>query len=860
MYTIQQIQQLIKGQWLQQAEPGAQIAHLLLDSRQVLFAKSALFFAIPGEHHDGHDYLAQAYQDGVRNFVVSRKIGTHHNSQEEAWPKPTPDPKARAEQLSIFPDANIILVEDSLLALQQLAAFHRQQFDLLGIAITGSNGKTIVKELLFQLLRHRFKIVRSPKSYNSQVGVPLSVWQIEAEHELGIFEAGISQVGEMEKLAPIIDARVGLFTNIGPAHAEGFSSVEEKLAEKLALFKNCKSIVYCRDNKVVDKAIQKLVAASNKVSFTWSKTTAADLQIQSIQSKEAHTLIVALYKGVEISLQVPFLDEVYIENAIHCWAMALHLGLSAAYCYEHAKHLEPVEMRLQLKDGINDCSVINDSYNADLGALQIALQFLARQQQQKKRTLILSDILQSGQAEDKLYEEVARLLREQKINRFIGIGDSIPAIAAFLPKGMTSEFYNNTATFLAKFDPALFRQEIILLKGARHFEFEKIANRLSQKVHRTVLEINLNAISHNLHVYSRFLEAGTKMMVMVKASAYGSGSVEVARLLAFNKVDYLSVAYADEGISLRKAGIDLPIMVLNPEEGSLEETLRYGLEPEVYSLGLLKALVALVITKRNFHQKENHPDQSFEQTPIHLKLDTGMNRLGFREEDLTEVITILQQQPQLKVQSVFSHLAASEAEEHDAFTLSQIERFDQMYSLLTEALGYRPMRHILNSGGIIRFPERHMEMVRLGIGLYGLDSSQQIQDQLQVVLTLKASISQIKTVKAGETIGYSRKGVAIKDMRIATISIGYADGLLRAAGNGKHQVNIRGQLAPIIGNVCMDMCMVDVSHVAEAREGDEVVIFGERPTVTDLAKAMGTIGYEVFTGVSGRVRRVYLEA
>jgi Alr-MurF fusion protein len=854
MYTIQQIQQLIKGQWLQQAQPGAQIAHLLLDSRQVLFAKSALFFAIPGAHHDGHDYLAQAYQDGVRNFIVSRKIepSYHENVQNSVS---TASPRH-------FPEANIILVEDSLLALQQLAVFHRQQFNLTCIGITGSNGKTIVKELLFQLLRHRYKIVRSPKSYNSQVGVPLSVWQIEAEHDLGIFEAGISQVGEMEKLAPIIDAQVGLFTNIGPAHAEGFSSIEEKLAEKIKLFQHCKRIVYCKDNALVDQAMQKLSETSNKVTFTWSKSTTADLQIQSVQSKEANTLIVAQFKGTEISLQVPFMDEVYIENVIHCWAMALHLGLSAAYCYEQAKQLEPVEMRLELKDGINDCSVINDSYNADLGALQIALQFLARQQEQKKRTLILSDILQSGQAEDKLYEEIARLLREQKINRFIGIGDSIPAIAAFLPKEISSEFYNNTTTFLAKFDPAQFRQEIILLKGARHFEFEKIANRLSQKVHRTVLEINLNAISHNLHVYSRFLEAGTKMMVMVKASAYGSGSVEVARLLAFNKVDYLSVAYADEGISLRKAGIDLPIMVLNPEEGSLEEMLRYGLEPEVYSLGLLKALVALRKAKGStlhFYQKENHHSPSSEQIPIHIKLDTGMNRLGFREEDLTELTTLLQQHPHLKVQSVFSHLAASEAAEHDAFTLSQIERFDKMYRLLTEALGYTPMRHILNSGGIIRFPERHMELVRLGIGLYGLDSSQQIQDQLQVVLTLKASISQIKTVKAGETIGYSRKGLAIEDMRIATISIGYADGLLRAAGNGKHQVNIRGQLAPIIGNVCMDMCMVDVSHIAEAREGDEVIIFGERPTVTDLARAMGTIGYEVFTGVSGRVRRVYLE-
>ncbi|MFT5263143.1 MAG: UDP-N-acetylmuramoyl-tripeptide--D-alanyl-D-alanine ligase, partial [Polaribacter sp.] len=726
MYQVHHIRQIVKGQWLQESRPEAPIAHLLLDSRQVLFAKSALFFAIPGKHHDGHDYLEQAYQQGVRNFIVSRRTNT------------------------LTPGANIILVDDPLTALQQIATFHRQQFELPCIGITGSNGKTIVKELLFQLLRHQYKIVRSPKSYNSQVGVPLSVWQMEEMHNLGIFEAGISEPGEMERLAPIIDCQIGVFTNIGPAHAEGFESKEEKVYEKLKLFKDCKTIVYCKDKPIIAEALIKKQAliktkgeqltTKDKTLFSWSRNTEADLQIKETTTKDTYSRIVGIFRGEEMFLEVPFFDAVYLENVIHCWAVALHLGLSPEYCYMHAKSLESVEMRLELKQGINNCTIINDSYNADLGSLQIALQFLARQQEQKKRTLILSDILQSGQSADGLYEEVARLLSEQQISKLIGIGESIPTIADFLPKGVNTSFYNNTNTFLSQLSPEQFQQETILLKGARQFEFEKIANRLSQKVHRTVLEINLNALSHNLHVYSRYLEAGTKMMVMVKASAYGSGSVEVARLLAFNKVDYLAVAYTDEGINLRKAGIQLPIMVLNPEKRSLEELFRHDLEAQVYNLSLLRSIVALTknsvepeafpartLKSLKGHQPASEPgslDSSKGQKKeilIHLKLDTGMNRLGFREGDIDDLTIILQNNPHLKIQSIFSHMAGSETAEHDAFTLSQVERFNGMHNNITSILAYKPMRHLLNSGGIIRFPKQHMEMVRLGIGLYGVD-------------------------------------------------------------------------------------------------------------------------------------------
>ncbi len=816
MYSIQQINEVVNGQWLQRTDEKAIIAHLLLDSRQVLYAKSALFFALPGAHHNGHDYLSEVYQQSVRNFIVSQK------------------------QSLPFHDANVLLVDDSLAALQQLAAHHRQQYHLSCIGITGSNGKTIVKELLFQLLRHYYRIVRSPKSYNSQIGVPLSVWQIEPQHDLGIFEAGISRRGEMEKLTPIIWPQIGVFTNIGPAHSEGFASIEEKIAEKIKLFDPAHIIAYCKDNPLIDKAIGSL---SGKRFFTWSREGTADLQITSISEKKGVSTLVGLFQQNNYKITVPFTDQVYLDNIMHCWAVLLLLELPPESISEAMLHLEPVAMRLELKEGINGCTLINDSYNSDLGSLQIALQFLEQQSQNNPRTLILSDILQSRQPADHLYREVARLIAEKKIHRLIGIGNNVPITQQYLPEKVMTSFFEDTAGFLATLSPDHFRRETILLKGARQFGFERIANRLSQKVHRTTLEIDLNALHHNLQVYTRWLEPGTRMMVMVKAAAYGSGGVEVARLLEFNNVDYLAVAYIDEGIALRQAGITLPIMVLNPEIDGLDSLLEHHLEPEVYHFDLLEAIIG---------------QSSSKSFPIHLKLDTGMHRLGFTPSDIKKLTTILQNNPQLQVQSIFSHLAASDDPQHDTYTLQQIEHYHQMYAALTRALTYRPLCHLLNSSGIIRFPQHQLDMVRLGIGLYGVDTAHQIQDQLEVVLTLKATISQIKTIAADQSIGYSRKGVADRERRIAIISIGYADGLLRMAGNGHHRVSIRGVLAPTVGNICMDMCMVDVSQIPEATAGDEVIVFGATPSVFDLASSLGTIPYEVFTNVSERVRRVYV--
>ncbi len=820
LHSIKNITKIVNGKLLNGDAVGIQIAHLLLDSRQILYPQASLFFALKGKHHNGHKYIADLYAKGVRNFVVSEPI-----------------------DYKKYKDAHFIFVQNTLKALQDLAAFHRNKFALKTIGITGSNGKTIIKEWLFQLLHKNYSIVRNPRSYNSQTGVPLSVWQIKKEHQLGIFEAGISEMEEMDKLQSIINCSIGLFTNIGPAHSEGFSSTEEKIDEKVKLFEKAETIIYCSDDARIAQAMMRF---EEKQHFTWSTKFKADLKITSVEKKSnGLSQIIGIFKNEIHQISIPFHDAAHIENAIHCWATLLHLGINQSIIEERIKNLEPVAMRLEIKDGINGCAIINDSYNSDLNSLQIALHFLEQQSNQKKHTLILSDILQSGQTLKKLYQEVAEIIIDKKIGRFIGIGNDIKNIQSFLPVEIEKKFYPDTESFIEKFDTNDFQSESILIKGARQFGFERIAHLLSQKVHKTVLEINLNALTHNLHVYSQYLQAGTRIMAMVKASAYGSGSYEVARLLEFNKVDYLAVAYTDEGASLREAGIQLPIMVLNPDEQSFDLITRHQLEPEIYNLRLLKSLIRYLPKGK--------------EVAIHLKMDTGMKRLGFDEGDLEELLVLLQANKNLKVQSVFSHLAASEDDQEDHFSKQQISKFEKLYGLLTEGLSYKPLKHILNSSGIVRFPEHQMDMVRLGIGLYGIDSSEEIQEQLEVVQRLKATISQIKQVAPGETIGYSRKGKASSPLRIATISIGYADGLLREAGNGNFSVYVNGKPAPIIGNVCMDMCMIDITPYADVQEGDEVVIFGDQPSIRDLAKSLGTISYEVFTNISSRVKRVYFQ-
>lgn len=819
-YPIQKIGKIIHGEFLNEVTHDAQIEHLLTDSRRILFAPKSLFFAFQGMRQDGHQFIVHAYEKGVRNFVVTQKI-----------------------IIEAFPGANFLLVQNAHQAIRQLSEFHRQKFDLQTIGITGSNGKTIVKEWLFQLLHPHFNIVRSPRSYNSQLGIPLSVWQIQKQHNLGIFEAGISRVGEMEKVASIIDCKIGIFTNIGAAHDEGFPDQATKVLEKLKLFEQVNILIYCKDHKAIHQAIQEL---SLPRTLTWSHQQVTDLYIQRIEKQQTKfTQIIADYSSKRMEISIPFQDEVSIENAIHCWLTLLHLGIPQSEIQAAMLQLEPVEMRLESRKGINNCLLINDSYNSDLTSLSMALNFLEQQSTHSRHTLILSDILQSGSEEEKLYSSVNQLIKERNIHRFIGIGENVNTIDNYLSQEIDRQFYVSTNQFLEELQASDFQSEAILLKGARHFQFERIANRLAERVHQTVLEVNITALLHNLNIFSSYLKPETKMMVMVKAAAYGSGSVEIARLLEFQNVDYLAVAYADEGVELRQAGIQLPIMVLNPEESTFDAHFRYYLEPEIYSISLLKSLIRFL------------PENQI--IPIHLKMETGMNRLGFEAKDLPQLLTILQAEPRLKVQSIFSHLSASEAPQHDEFTIQQAQKFDLLYEKITNQIGYRPIKHILNTSGMIRFPQYQFDMARLGVGLYGLDNGKDIQHQLRIVNTLKARISQIKLVKQKETVGYGRKGILQKDSRIATISIGYADGLPRSVGNGRFSLLIRNQYAPIIGNICMDMCMVDVTHISDAQEGDEAIIFGNAPHIDDLARIAGTIHLELFTRITQRVKRVYFQ-
>ncbi len=834
MYTISQIAQTIKADWLQQNKE-ATIEHILLDSRKLLFPATSLFFALEGPRRKGNSFIEDLYKKGVLNFVV--------------------DESADINELKQYTNANFLRVKDVLHALHVLTAFHRKQFALPVIGITGSNGKTIVKEWLYQLLNSSYNIVRSPKSYNSQIGVPLSVWQINEGHTLGIFEAGISQPNEMQRLEKIIKPTIGVFTNIGEAHSEGFLNIRQKINEKLKLFLHSGLLIYNADDPDINNAVSTFANnVRNNGSFqlfSWSKNSKATLQIISIEKNNATTVIIANDQrdtGIDrfITITIPFIDEASIENAIGCWCVLLHLDIDDAAIAENMQQLRSVEMRMELKHGINNCSVINDSYSADINSLTIALDFLAQQQQHPNRTLILSDILQSGKNSNDLYTEVAAILQQKNISRFIGIGPEISKQQGVFKNIPQTFFFTSTAEFKQQFYTLHFYNETILLKGARVFEFEQLSHLLEEKVHQTVLEINLNAITHNLKQYQQLLNPGVKVMAMVKAFSYGSGSFEIANLLQFHKVDYLAVAYTDEGVELRKAGITLPIMVMNAEEITYDLMVQYNLEPEIFSFPVLLGFQQYI------------QQSGIANYPVHIKLDTGMHRLGFEAKDITRLSNLLQSGNAFKVQSVFSHLVASDTAKHDEFTKTQAAIFMKSCDALQNATGNSFLRHIGNTSAIHRHKNLQLDMVRLGIGLYGVDSSKTMQQRLKNVTTLKTTISQIKIVKAGDTVGYSRKGVVTKDAAIATVRIGYADGYPRALSNGKGKMWVKGNLLPVIGVVCMDMTMLDITGT-NINEGDEVIVFGEPLSVHAIAQWAQTIPYEILTGISQRVKRVYFE-
>ncbi|MDR1938637.1 MAG: bifunctional UDP-N-acetylmuramoyl-tripeptide:D-alanyl-D-alanine ligase/alanine racemase [Tannerellaceae bacterium] len=799
----------------------ASISILLTDSRRLSFPEQSLFFALKTKTNDGHKYIRELYNLRVRNFVVSDSF---------------PDSDS-------MPDANFLPVKNTLRALQKLAAYHRQRFDIPVIGITGSNGKTIVKEFLYQLLHNEFNIVRSPRSYNSQLGVPLSVWQMNEKHTLGIFEAGISQPDEMERLRPVISPTIGILTGIGEAHQENFISTFQKCMEKLTLFADCETIIYNADNAAVANCIDSALLSHRTVG--WSRTNSeAPLFVQSVKKSAAETQIVCAVMGLSNTntYTIPFTDDASIENVIHCLALMLCLKPTSIRDTSKFLRLEPVDMRLDVKQGIRNCLVINDAYNSDVNSLDIALDFMQSRRADKKlkSTLVLSDILQSGTLPKSLYKKVADLVKRKKVERLIGIGRDITEYAALFD--MQKEFYLTTEAFLASPSIKTFRDELILLKGSRRFHFEHISERIEKKVHETILEVNLDAIIHNFNYYRSLLKPETKIIAMVKAFGYGVGANELAKTLQEYRCDYLAVAVADEGVELRKEGISIPIMVMNPEQGSFNLLLNNFLEPEIYSFRLLETVI------------RETGRRGITSYPVHIKIDTGMHRLGFQPGDMPEVCRIIRNQSGVTVRSVFSHLAGSDSPAFDAFTEKQAAAFLQAAGALEAGLEYKPLKHILNSAGIERFPQYRMDMVRLGIGLYGVSVSG--SKELQHVATLKTTILQIQEVAAGDSVGYSRMSYAGRDSRIAIIPIGYADGLDRHLGNGVGEVWINNRLCPVIGNICMDTTLIDVTHT-DACEGDPVIVFGEPYPITNLSGKLKTIPYEILTSISPRVKRIY---
>ena len=833
-YSIEKVTTLIGARRYGHHEGN--VRWLLTDSRSLCFPEETLFFALKTQRNDGHRYIDDLYRRGVRMFVVEQ-VPEHQDIR--------------------YPDADFLRVPSPLAALQRLAERHRDEFDIPIIGITGSNGKTMVKEWLYQLLLPSQKIVRSPRSYNSQIGVPLSVWLLNEQTEVGIFEAGISQPGEMYALRDIIQPTIGVLTSLGAAHQENFRSMEEKCMEKLELMHDTDAMVYCSDNDIVSRCIRRMQYKGEKIAWSQCDENVAFF-VKEIVNKAPNTRITYIYQEEENSYTIPFIDEASIENSITCAAVALHLGVTPAQLAERMPRLEPVAMRLEVKQGQHGCILINDSYNSDINSLDIALDFMQRRMTQRDGSfvtlrditkepslcVVLSDIFQTGTSPETLYAQVSDLCVKRGINKFIGIGPEVTAQADRIQIA-DKQFFADVNHFLASKAFSDLRNELILLKGSRPFGFDRITEQLEQKVHETILEVNLNAVVENLNYYRSFLKPETKMVCMIKADAYGAGAVEIAKTLQDHRVDYLAVAVADEGVTLRKAGITANIMIMNPEMTAFKTMFDYDLEPEVYSFRLMDALIKAA-------RKEG-----ITGWPVHIKLDTGMHRLGFDPiNDIDEVIDRLRHQNAIIPRSVFSHFVGSDSDDFDAFSARQFELFEQGSQKLQAAFSHKILRHMDNSAGIEHFPERQMDMCRLGLGLYGVDPRD--NRMLHTVSTLKTTILQLRHVPAGETVGYSRKGKIERDSVIAAIPIGYADGLNRHLGNRHGYCLVHGQKAEYVGNICMDVAMIDVTDIP-CQEGDQVEVFGEHLPVTVLSDAIDTIPYEVLTAVSNRVKRVYFQ-
>ena len=807
MYTISKIIACLNPlhKWINKIDSLIEV--FSYDTRKIRQGENNMFFALLG-HRDGHQFIAEAYNKSVRNFVIS-------DSSFDITP---------------YTDANFLLVNDALSAMQTLARMHREDLKFPVIGITGSNGKTIVKEWLSELLQPDNTIYQSPKSYNSQLGVALSLWNVPFETDIAIIEAGISKVGEMKRLADIIQPSIGIFTSLGPAHREGFESKEIKLKEKWELFNTTTQIIAPSNQLSAEFLLDERLV-------TWGNLTDDDLRILNIQVGDTNSKIELVYKDDFFELKIPFVDRASVDNVLTCVLTMLVFGYAPSVVAERISILKPLDMRLQLKKGKFNSSIIDDSYSNDISSLRIALDFLAQQNQHEQKILILSDF-EGEQWSQKFISKLTTLLNSLTLSKIIFVGERIKNLK--LNSNSTIQYFDSTNDLLAGISSSDFANSIVLIKGARKFELDKVSRKLTEKSHETVLQINLNALEHNLKSYREKLDSRVKMMAMVKAFSYGSGSFEVANLLQFNNIDYLTVAFVDEGVELRRTGVKLPIMVLSPHESAFEEILQNNLEPEIYSIRILKSFIAYLDNADVYHY------------PIHIKLDTGMHRLGFMGDEIDELSSLLQNQQQVKVQSVFSHLVAAGDEKFLNFTHQQIVLYNQLSGRIRDAIGYNFIRHICNTSGILHHPEAHMDMVRLGIGLYGFDMNPK-DIELQQVSVLKTTITQIKKLKKNETVGYDRRGVLHRDSVIATVKIGYADGYDRRFGNGVGQMMVNGEFVRTVGNICMDMCMLDVTDIA-AQEGDEVIVF---PDMMDAASAVGTIPYELLTGISSRVKRVY---
>lgn len=817
--TIEEIISILNAERVGNA--SARIDWILTDSRSLCFPEETLFFALKTKRNDGHKYISELFDRGVRNFVVSDL----------------------PEDLSKYSECNFLKVSNTLKSLQRLAAHHRELFNVPVIGITGSNGKTVVKEWLYHIISPSKIVTRSPRSYNSQIGVPLSVWLMNENTEIAIFEAGISEMGEMEELKPIIRPTIGVLTNIGGAHQENFTSVQDKCMEKLQLFKDCDVVIYNGDNELISNCVAKSLFGAREIAWSM-KDMERPLYIESIAKFSDYTQIKYRYLGFMKEYRIPFIDDASIENSINCLAVALYLMISPDEIAERMLTLEPVAMRMEVKEGKNGCTLINDSYNSDFASLDIALDFLARRTEDKarKRTLILSDILESGQTSKLLYRQVAELVHSRGVDKIIGVGPEISASASRFQ--IEKYFFNKTSELLESGILETLKNEVVLIKGARVFHFDDITDCMELKVHETILEINLGALTENLNYFRNKLRPETKMVCMVKASAYGAGAFEIAKTLEEHRVDYLAVAVADEGADLRKAGIHCPIIIMNPELTAFKTMFDYRLEPEIYSFNILEELIKAA---------EREGVSNF---PIHIKINTGMNRLGFEPFQIPLLLDRLKRQSAVIPRSVFSHLVGSDSERFDPFTRRQIETFEEAAAVLQDGYSFKILRHVCNTAGIERYPGAQFDMVRLGIGLYGIDPY--TGKMINNVGTLKTTILQIHDVKAEDTVGYSRKGRLERDSRIAAIPIGYADGLNRKLGNGNGYCIVNGKKAPYVGNICMDVCMIDVTDI-QCKEGDKVEIFGENLPVTTLAEWLDTIPYEILTSVSMRVKRVYYQ-